>query len=130
MPDLKTGRWLLVALAVVGIAIAVPAVSAHGDEAPAQNTSAQDRTEADWMNWMEMQITSHMGPDTVEWMESHMGVTIDEMPSETTEDNRGDHRTADDDRSSHGMAGSSHGSHKRANGNHGGLGPYGQEHGQ
>jgi hypothetical protein len=35
---------------------------------------------------MEGQMTEHMGPGSVEWMESHMGVTVDEMAQDMADD--------------------------------------------
>ncbi|WP_458191027.1 hypothetical protein [Haladaptatus sp. NG-WS-4] len=79
MTNFTIGRWLLVALAIVGLAIVAPAVSAHGNETTADDAPPYDGNTADWAAWMEAQMTDHMGPGAVEWMEAHMGVTIDEM---------------------------------------------------
>lgn len=69
-----TGRALLVIIALLGLALAVPAASAHGpgpvDEAPPYNATAEE-----WETWM----VDHMGPDGVAWMEEHMGLTVEEM---------------------------------------------------
>ncbi len=35
---------------------------------------------------MEAQMTEHMGPGSVEWMESHMGATVDEMAQDMADD--------------------------------------------
>ncbi|EMA70711.1 hypothetical protein C461_00442 [Halorubrum aidingense JCM 13560] len=83
------GRWLLVALAIVGLAFAAPAVSAHGDDATADDAPPYDETDDDWAAWMEAQMTEHMGPGSVEWMESHAGVTVDEMPRDMADDEYG-----------------------------------------
>ncbi|WP_436925024.1 hypothetical protein [Halosimplex amylolyticum] len=40
MTNRQLGRWLLVGLAIVGLAIAAPAVSAHGDEPTQGNETA------------------------------------------------------------------------------------------
>ncbi|WP_148415537.1 hypothetical protein [Haloferax sp. KTX1] len=79
MTNFELGRLLFVALAIAGLAFAAPAVSAHGDGPTADDAPPADGTAADWAAWMESQMTEHMGPDSVEWMESHMGVTVDEM---------------------------------------------------
>ncbi|MDS0474617.1 hypothetical protein [Natrinema sp. 1APR25-10V2] len=79
MTNFKLGHWLLVALAIVGLAFATPVVSAHGNATTADNAPPYDGTAADWVDWMETHMTEHMGPDGVEWMESHTGVTVDEM---------------------------------------------------
>jgi hypothetical protein len=78
------GRWLLVALALLAVAFAVPAVSAHGAESTQTNATATAHTPADgdaaaWAAWMEGQMTDHMGPGAVAEMEAHMGVTVEEM---------------------------------------------------
>ena len=78
MTDSRTGRWLLVALAIVGLAFTASVVSAHGDD-PTGEDAPYDGTAAEWAAWMEAHTTDHMGPGAVEWMESHMGVTLDEM---------------------------------------------------
>lgn len=82
MTTFKLGRWLLVALAVIGLALAVPAVSAHGDDPTTDDAPPYDGTATDWVGWMEAHMTDHMGPGAVEWMEGHMGVTVDEMASD------------------------------------------------
>jgi hypothetical protein len=79
MTNFELGRWLLVALAIVGLAFAAPVVSAHGNDTTADDAPPSDETTDDWAAWMEAQMTEHMGPGAVEWMESHMGVTVDEM---------------------------------------------------
>ena len=79
MTRFKLGRWLLVAFALVGLAVAAPVVSAHGNDTTADDAPSSDGTADDWATWMEAQMTEHMGPGAVEWMESHTGVTVDEM---------------------------------------------------
>ncbi|WP_049981140.1 hypothetical protein [Halolamina rubra] len=84
MTTTNLGRWLLVAIAIVGLAAAAPAVSAHGDDTAHGNATAAGETpahgdEAGWPAWMEGHMADYMGPDTVGEMESHMGATIDEM---------------------------------------------------
>jgi len=80
MTNFTLGRWLLVALAIVGLAFAAPVVSAHGDDATADDAPTDNAIAADeWATWMEAQMTEHIGPGSVEWMESHTGVTVDEM---------------------------------------------------
>ena len=97
MTNLTLGRWLLVSLAIIGLVFAAPVVSAHGDETAAEDTPTNETTAAEWATWTEAQMTDHMGPGSVEWMESHMGATIDEM---------GQHMASDDDH--RGMDGQSH----------------------
>ena len=79
MTTFELGRWLLVALAIIGLAFAAPVVSAHGNETTADDAPPYDGTADDWAAWMEAHMTEHMGPGAVEWMEAHMGVTVDEM---------------------------------------------------
>ena len=91
MTTTTTGRWLLVALAIVGLAVAASAVSAHGTgptatDASPYNATADwtddDVTAAEWATWMEAHMTAHVGPDAVEWMETRMGVSLEEMARE------------------------------------------------
>ncbi|EMA61374.1 hypothetical protein [Halorubrum lipolyticum] len=92
MTNFKLGGWLLVALALAGLAFAAPAVSAHGNVTSGDSVSAadgvppSDATADDWAVWMEAQMTEHMGPDGVEWMESNAGVTVDEMARNMADD--------------------------------------------
>ncbi|GGC66141.1 hypothetical protein [Haloferax sulfurifontis] len=79
MTNFELGRWLLAALAIVGLAVAAPVVSAHGDEPATDDAAPPDGTAAEWAAWMESQMAEHMGPESVEWMESHTGVTVDGM---------------------------------------------------
>jgi hypothetical protein len=105
MTNVKLGRWLLVALAIVGLAFAAPVVSAHGNETTADDASTDTTTADEWATWMEAQMTDHMGPGSVEWMESHMGVTVDEMAQDMADEEY--HEGADDE--SHGrMYGQGH----------------------
>lgn len=76
-PNLRT--WLLVALAVVALAVAAPAVAAHGNDSATTDAPPDDGTADDWASWMDDHMTDHIGPGSVEWMESRMGVTVDEM---------------------------------------------------
>lgn len=91
MPTIETGRWLLVALAIVGLALAATAVSAHGTavttDHPYNGTEAPpyNGTAAEWDVWMETHMTEHMGPGSVAWMEAHTGVTIEEMAQHMAE---------------------------------------------
>jgi len=89
MTTIKLRRWLLVALAIVGLAFAAPVVSAHGTETTADDAPPSDGTADDWAAWMEGHMTDHMGPGAVEWMESHMGVTVDEMARDMADDGYG-----------------------------------------
>lgn len=89
MTEIKFGRWLLVAFAIVGLAVAAPVVSAHGNDTTADDAPTDNATADDWATWMEVQMTEHMGPGSVEWMESHMGVTVDEMGKDMAD---GEHR--------------------------------------
>ncbi|MFB6268272.1 MAG: hypothetical protein ABEI31_11480, partial [Halodesulfurarchaeum sp.] len=80
----------LAVLAVVGLLLAVPAVSAHGGDGdftppyaetntntnPTTNTTTTNATEA-WAAYM----LSRMGPEHVAWMEEQMGLSLEEMAS-------------------------------------------------
>ncbi|GAB6860252.1 hypothetical protein ACFR97_12290 [Haloplanus litoreus] len=105
MTTFKLGRWLLVALAIVGLAFAAPVVSAHGNDTTADGTPTDNATADEWATWMETQMTEHMGPGAVEWMESHMGVTVDEMAQDMADEEY--HGGADDDHD-RGMYGQGH----------------------
>ena len=86
MTTITLGRWLLVALAVVGLAFAAPAVSAHGEASTAYDAPPDNATAEEWATWMDAQMTDHMGPGATEWMESHMGVTVEEMGQDMADD--------------------------------------------
>jgi hypothetical protein len=86
MTNFKLGGWLLVALAIVGLAFVAPVVSAHGTDTTADDAPTDNATADDWAAWMEAQMTEHMGPGSVEWMETHMGVTVDEMAQDMADD--------------------------------------------
>ncbi|WP_423999154.1 hypothetical protein ACOZ4I_10220 [Haloarcula salina] len=86
MTNFRIGRWLLVVLAIVGLALAAPLVSAHGTDTTVDDAPPYDGTADDWAAWMEGHMTEHMGPGSVEWMESHMGVTVDEMAQDMADD--------------------------------------------
>lgn len=79
--------WLIVVVALAGLAVAIPAVSAHGTDTTAADAPVDNATAGEWAAWMEGQMIQHMGPDSVEWMESHMGVTVEEMSQEMTNGN-------------------------------------------
>lgn len=85
------GRWLLVGLAILALAVTAPLVSAHGTATPAAEAPDTDATAADWADWMDDHMTEHMGPDGVAWMESHMGVTVDEMARDMADGDYDDH---------------------------------------
>ncbi|MBX0298145.1 hypothetical protein EGH21_18365 [Halomicroarcula sp. F13] len=86
MTNYTIGRWLLVALAIVGLAFAAPVVSAHDNDTTADDAPTDNATADDWAAWMEGHMTEHMGPGATEWMESHMGVTVDEMAQDMADD--------------------------------------------
>lgn len=68
-------------IAVVALALAVPAVSAHGNDAgtSVQTNESADATEA----WAE-HIAENMDPDRIAWMEEN-GVTVGDMAVYMTE---------------------------------------------
>ncbi|WP_435344908.1 hypothetical protein [Haloarchaeobius sp. HRN-SO-5] len=124
MTNFELGRWLLVALAVLGLAFAAPVVSAHGDESTADDAPPYDGTVADWADWMDGHVTDHVGPGAIEWMESHMGASIDEMGRDVAD---GHGHGYDDGHDGHGYDGHGGGYDGHGGGydGHGG-GPYGQ----
>ena len=109
MPTIELGRWLLVAVVIVGLAFAATVVSAHGTDTttdhpyntttdhpyntttdnPYNGTEAPpyNGTAAEWEIWMENHMTEHVGSGSVAWMESHMGVTVEEMAQHMAEAN-------------------------------------------
>jgi hypothetical protein len=91
MTAIRIGRWLLVVLAIVGLAFTASVVSAHGDDPTADDAPPYNGTADDWAAWMEAHMTEHMGPGSVEWMESHMGVTVDEMARDMADGDYDDH---------------------------------------
>lgn len=95
MTNFTLGRWLLVALAIVGLAFAAPVVSAHGNDTTADDAPTDNATADEWATWMEAQITDHMGSSSVERRGSHMGVTVDEMAQDTAKEEY--HDGADDE---------------------------------
>ena len=105
MTNFTIGRWLLVTLAIIGLAFAAPVVSAHGNETTADDVPTDNTTADEWATWMEAQMTEHMGPGAVEWMESHMGVTVDEMAQDMAGEEY--HNGANDDYNG-GMYGQGH----------------------
>lgn len=87
MTQIPRHRLLFVALAIVAVAVAVPLVSAHGSDTADNATTADDAspngTAADWEAHMKSPMTEHMGPGSVEWMDSHMG-SVAEMAHDMT----------------------------------------------
>ncbi|MCT9098226.1 hypothetical protein [Haloarchaeobius sp. HME9146] len=79
MTKLNVGRWLVVSFALVALVFGVSVVGAHGDDPAAEDAPPYDGTAAEWATWMEAHMTEHMGEGAVEWMESHMGGSMDEM---------------------------------------------------
>lgn len=98
MTNCNVGRWLLVMLAIVGLALVAPVVSAQGIDRAADDTPRDSGTADEWVAWMDGHMTDHMGPRAVEQMESYMGVTVDEMAQDMTDGGHGD-----------GMSGQGHG---------------------
>lgn len=108
MSETNAGTWLLVGIAILGVLVAVPLISAHGDgiapEEPSENWTEQDRhdeqpirmpahgeTQPDgnvttWMaahmgiNASEWQ-SAHDGTNATAWMAAHMGVNASEWQS-------------------------------------------------
>ncbi|MFC6758095.1 MULTISPECIES: hypothetical protein [Haloarcula] len=93
MTNFTIGRWLLVALAIVGLALAPGLGSAHGNDTAADDAPPYDETTDDWATGMDGHMTDHMGPGAVEWMESTMGVTVDEVAQDHADDDRHDRGT-------------------------------------
>ena len=79
MTTYNVGRWLLVGIAILGLALLAPVVSAHETGPTADDVPPYNPTAGTWATWMEAQMTEHLGPGAAEWMEAHMGVSVDEM---------------------------------------------------
>lgn len=88
MTTFNTRTWLLVVLAIVGLAVAAPVVSAHGNDTAADDAPPYNGTATEWTAWMESHMNDHMGPGAAEWMESYMGVTVEEMGEDMADDGR------------------------------------------
>lgn len=100
------GRWLLVTLAILGLTLAIPVVSAHGGTPVGVNeTIDADHPAVDGADrgaWMDTQMRTdavgtqgwHMGPPVGE-MGQHMGQTAGEMAQHMGVD---DHQFGDDRR--------------------------------
>jgi len=92
MTNLPTGRWLLVGLAIIAVVMAAPLASAHGPgptATAANETPPYNGTTDDWAAWMEAHMAEHMGPGAVEWMEAHMGLTVEQMSEHMADDGDG-----------------------------------------
>ncbi len=85
MTDSRIGRWLLVVLAVVGLAVTASVVSAHGDDPTGDDASPYDGTAAEWATRMEAHVTDHVSPGSVEWMEAHTGVTVEKRAQDVVD---------------------------------------------
>lgn len=85
MTTFTTGRWLLLALALVALAVAAPTVSAHGDETAPGDAPPDDGTADDRAAWTGAHVTDHVGAGSAGWMDSHADVPVDGMAD-------GDHR--------------------------------------
>jgi len=94
MTRYTTTRRLLVTVTFLGVVLAAPVVGAHvadpvaTDPRPADThpVGAWNGTAHDWNGtvddraaWMDARMTDHMGPNGVAWMETRMGVPVDEM---------------------------------------------------
>lgn len=91
MTNRTLGRWLLVALAIAGLAFAAPAVSAHGDEPVPENGTAVDGVPADgdvadWETRIDGHMTEFPWPDGLDETESHTGVTVGETAQGMSDD--------------------------------------------
>ena len=95
MTNVKLGGWLLVALAIVGLVLVPGLAGAHGNETTGDDAHPSDGTDDDWAAWMTGHMTDHMGPGSVEWMESHTGVTVDGMARDVADDDH-DHNDGTD----------------------------------
>ncbi|MFB6113099.1 MAG: hypothetical protein ABEJ58_03220 [Halodesulfurarchaeum sp.] len=82
MTTITTGRVLVLAVAVIALAFTAPVVSAHGTDTAAEPTPDDapiNGTPGEWADWMESHMSEHMGPGAIGWMESYMGISVEEM---------------------------------------------------
>lgn len=107
------GRWLLVTLALLGLALAVPVVSAHDGDPVGVNETVDAEPpvleQADRAAWMDAHIGTdtfgprgwHIGPP-IDDMATRMGLTVEEMAQHMGIDDRrnvgDDHRDITADR--------------------------------
>lgn len=93
MSNSTPGRWLLVAIAIIGLALVATTVSAHGNTTGADDAPPANATAAEWEAWMQ----DHLTTEEIDWMEQHSGLTIEEMAEHMAEDGHwgGDHMWAD-----------------------------------
>jgi hypothetical protein len=96
-------RWLLVALAIVALAVALPVSSAHATEPTGEDDPRTNATATTWGTWMESHMTAHLGAGSVEQMASQMGMSGTEMPMDGTHDSGAQHTQP-----AHDMSGQSH----------------------
>lgn len=87
------GRWLLVAIAILGLALVATTVSAHGNDTGTNEAPPANATAAEWAAWMQ----EHLTADEIAWMEQHSGLTLEEMAEHMAEDGHwdDDHPTGD-----------------------------------
>ncbi|ACV11311.1 hypothetical protein Huta_1135 [Halorhabdus utahensis DSM 12940] len=78
MAEPNAVTWFLVGIAILGVVIAVPLISAHGDgitvDEPHENGTEQDRHD-DQRIRMHAYGPSHPDGNTTAWMAAHMGMT-------------------------------------------------------
>ena len=73
MTTTTLGYTLFVALAVLGIAFAAPAVVAHGDAPATHGAPTADANATERSGWLIAEMTDRLGPTATEWMASHAG---------------------------------------------------------
>lgn len=82
---------LLVTIAIAGLVVASSLVTAHGGEQAGADGAPVDGNASDWATWMEQHMTEYMGPGSVEYMESSMGVSVEEMAEDMANGDPGAH---------------------------------------
>lgn len=93
MSNPTIGRWLLVAIAILGLALVATSVSAHGNDTGTDEAPPANATAAEWAAWMQ----EHLTAEEIAWMEQHSGLPLEEMTEHMAEDGHwdGDHWTGD-----------------------------------
>ncbi|CCQ33162.1 hypothetical protein HLRTI_002707 [Halorhabdus tiamatea SARL4B] len=120
MSETNAETWLLVGIAILGVLLAVPLISAHGDgiapEEPSENSTEQDREDEQRVR-MPAHDATHPDGSVIERMTAHMGVNAsewlgdgDSIGSHPHAPNDGDAADRHDERGGHGgMYGGEHG---------------------
>ncbi|WEL20534.1 hypothetical protein [Halorhabdus sp. BNX81] len=109
MSETNAGTWLLVGIAILGVLLAVPLISAHGDgiapEEPSENWTEQERHDDQPVRMPAHDLT-HSDGNVTTWMAAHIGINASEWSDDVgihpDAPNDGDAADRHDERGSHG----------------------------